>query len=140
MGCQSKRIRSRTKSGNRSSKKADIQIQLDLAKGHQTEAEKAYEAAKKAYETNEAELKKATEAIADLTEELADNEADYQAAKDKVVELEAKYDELVSKTSELNNGEYVVAIANQKQPLKPHNPTKKNSRRSSIKLKQPLMT
>ena len=99
------------------SKKADIQIQLDLAKGHQTEAQKAYEAAKKAYETNEAELKKATEAIADLTEELADNEADYQAAKDKVVELEAKYDELVSKTSELNNGEYVVAIANAKAAL-----------------------
>lgn len=72
---------------------------------------------KNAYETNEAELKKATEAIADLTEELADNEADYQAAKDKVVELEAKYDELVSKTSELNNGEYVVAIANAKAAL-----------------------
>ena len=62
-------------------------------------------------------MKKATEAIADLTEELADNEADYQAAKDKVVELEAKYDELVSKTSELNNGEYVVAIANAKAAL-----------------------
>lgn len=40
------------------SKKADIQIQLDLAKGHQAEAEKAYDAAKKAYEANEAELKK----------------------------------------------------------------------------------
>ena len=99
------------------SKKADIQIQLDLAKGHQAEAEKTYDAAKKAYEANEAELKKATEAIADLTEELADNETDYQAAKDKVIELEAKYDELVSKTSELNNGEYVVAIANAKAAL-----------------------
>ena len=49
-------------------------------------------------------------------------------AKDKVVELEAKYDELVSKTSELNNGEYVVIpLRMQKQPLKPHKPTKKNS-------------
>lgn len=37
--------------------------------------------------------------------------------KIKVIELEAKYDELVSKTSELNNGEYVVAIANAKAAL-----------------------
>ena len=62
-------------------------------------------------------MKKATEAIADLTEELADNETDYQAAKDKVIELETKYDELVSKTSELNNGEYIVAIANEKEAI-----------------------